>query len=52
VVPIKWIAVVLRELDFSMTVYDLDPAIPERMREVTRRLSESLGAHRDGGVTE
>jgi carbonic anhydrase/acetyltransferase-like protein (isoleucine patch superfamily) len=41
------LSVVLKELNFSMTVYGLDPATPDRMMEVTRRLSESLGAHKD-----
>ena len=41
------LSVVLRELNFSMTVYGLDPATPNRMMEVTRRLSDSLGAHKD-----
>jgi hypothetical protein len=43
---------VLRELNFSMTVYGLDPATPDRMMEVTRRLSASLGAHRDDRIVE
>jgi len=41
------LSVVLRALNFSMTVYGLDPATPERMKEVTRRLSDALGAHRN-----
>ena len=39
------LSVVLRELNFSMAVYGIDPATPDRMMEVTRRLSEALGAH-------
>lgn len=39
------LSAVLRELNFSMTVYGVDPATPDRMREVTRRLSAALGAH-------
>jgi carbonic anhydrase/acetyltransferase-like protein (isoleucine patch superfamily) len=39
------LSVVLRALNFSMTVYGVDPSTPERMREVTRRLSDALGAH-------
>jgi hypothetical protein len=40
------LSVVLRGLNFSMTVYGVDPATPDRMMEVTRRLSDALGAHR------
>ena len=40
------LSVVLRALNFSMTVYGVDPATPDRMMEVTGRLSDALGAHR------
>ena len=40
------LSVVLRALNFSMTVYGVDPATPDRMAEVTCRLSDALGAHR------
>jgi carbonic anhydrase/acetyltransferase-like protein (isoleucine patch superfamily) len=40
------LSVVLRALNFSMTVYGVDPAIPDRMMEITCRLSGALGAHR------
>ncbi len=46
------LSVVLRELNFSMTVYGIDPATPDRMVEVTRRLSDSLGAHRNDTSVE
>jgi carbonic anhydrase/acetyltransferase-like protein (isoleucine patch superfamily) len=46
------LSVVLRALNFSMTVYGIDPATPERMKEVTRRLSDALGAHKDDTVQE
>jgi carbonic anhydrase/acetyltransferase-like protein (isoleucine patch superfamily) len=46
------LSVVLRDLNFSMTVYGLDPATPERMKEVTRRLSAALAAHRDDRVVQ
>lgn len=39
------LSLVLRDLNFSMTVYGLDAATPDRMMEVTRRLSNALGAH-------
>lgn len=39
------LSVVLRALNFSMTVYGIDPATPDRMMEVTRRLSDALGPH-------
>lgn len=60
VVPIGWVAVgdrmfspdqhealsaVLKEQNFSETVYGIDPATPDRMVAVTNQLSESLGAH-------
>lgn len=45
------LSVVLRELNFSMTVYGIDPATPDRMVKVTRRLSEALGAHAHDTVT-
>jgi carbonic anhydrase/acetyltransferase-like protein (isoleucine patch superfamily) len=60
VVPIGWVAVggrmfspdqhealsvVLKEQNFSETVYGIDPATPDRMIEVTKKLSEALGAH-------
>jgi carbonic anhydrase/acetyltransferase-like protein (isoleucine patch superfamily) len=45
------LSVVLRELNFSMTVYGIDPATPDRMVKVTRRLSEALGAHAFDTVT-
>lgn len=44
------LSVVLRELNFSMTVYGIDLATPDRMVEVTRRLSDALGAHAGDAV--
>jgi hypothetical protein len=44
------LSVVLRELNFSMTLYGIDPATPDRMVEVTRRLSDALGAHAGDAV--
>ena len=46
------LSVVLRALNFSMTVYGLDPATPDRMMEVTRRLSETLGAHKSDTLVD
>ena len=39
------LTVVLKEQNFSQTVYGIDPATPDRMIEVTKKLSEALGAH-------
>lgn len=44
------LSVVLRELNFSMTVYGLDPATPDRMVEITRCLSDALGLHAGDSV--
>jgi len=38
---------VQKPLNFPLTVYGLDRDTPHLMREVTKRLSEALGAHRD-----
>ncbi len=41
---------VQQPLNFFEWVYGVDPATPERMAEVTRRLSEALGAHAEDTV--
>jgi len=39
-----------KPLNFPLTVYGLDRTTPDLMVEITKRLSASLGAHRDDGV--
>ena len=41
-----------KPLNFPLTVYGLDRDTPDLMREVTRRLSAALGAHRDDRIVE